>query len=114
MTCSSRPLSFARNWSAMVLATSLSTEKMSVSLRSKVSAQTWESLAALINCTFTPHGIAALLYAAFQNMRDAKLLCDVGQICGCALIMLGGCARDHLRISDLGQPGQNLVLDAIR
>ena len=41
-------VSFARNCSAMALATSLSTEKMSVSLRSKVSAQRWESLAALI------------------------------------------------------------------
>src|SRR6266516_323130 len=35
------------------LATSLSTEKMSVSLRSNVSAQTWESLAALISWTLT-------------------------------------------------------------
>src|SRR5437899_1042424 len=53
MTCSSAPVSFARNWSAMALATSLSTERMSVSLRSKVSAQRWESLVALISCTFT-------------------------------------------------------------
>src|SRR5437667_1588065 len=37
----------------MALATSLSTEKMSVSLRSNVSAQRWESLAALISWTFT-------------------------------------------------------------
>src|SRR5437764_13577901 len=37
----------------MDLATSLSTEKMSISLRSKVSAHRWESLAALISCTFT-------------------------------------------------------------
>src|SRR5205814_941359 len=37
----------------MALATSLSTEKMSVSLRSNVSAQRCESLTALISCTFT-------------------------------------------------------------
>src|SRR6266487_3482202 len=53
MTCSSRPVRWTRSWSAIAFATSLSTEKMSVSLRSNVSAQRWESFAALISCTFT-------------------------------------------------------------
>src|SRR5439155_52057 len=53
MTCSSGPLRCARSCSAMALATSLSTEKMSVNLRSNISAQRWESLGALISCTFT-------------------------------------------------------------
>ena len=53
MAFRSAPVSFACRVSAIFVATSVSTEKMSVSLRSKVSAQRWESLAALINCTFT-------------------------------------------------------------
>ena len=53
MTSASCPESLALSCSAMALATSLSTDKMSVSLRSNVSDQRWESLAALINCTFT-------------------------------------------------------------
>ena len=76
----------------MALATSLSTEKMSVSLRSKVSAQRWESLAALISCTLTAHSVACLLHAAFQDVGDAKLLGDFRQVFRRAFVMLGGCA----------------------
>ena len=47
---------------------SWATEKMSVILRSKVSAQRCESLPALISCTFT-HGVTALLHATFQDVR---------------------------------------------
>src|SRR5256885_16472284 len=102
MTCSSAPVSFARNWSAMALATSLSTEKMSVSLRSKVSAHRWESLAALINCTFHTHSVAAPLDTSFQDVSNPKLLADLGQVFRRTFVMLRGSARDYFQIGDLG------------
>src|SRR5438552_15604837 len=113
MTCSSRPVSFACNWSAIDLATSLSTEKMSVSLRSKVSAHRCESLAALISCTFTRTASALFctLPSSFLlrcgrrpvawHMGDAQLPGDLRQVLRRAFVMLRGCARDHLQISDL-------------
>jgi hypothetical protein len=48
------------------------------------------------------HGIAALLHTSFQDMGDAKLLCDLGQVFRRAFVMLGGCARSDLQIGDLG------------
>src|SRR5881398_2457623 len=59
------------------------------------------------------HGVTALLHAAFQNVGNAKLLGDLPQILRRALIVLGRSARDDLQIGDLGQSGQNLVLDPI-
>ena len=43
-----------------------------------------------------PNGVATLLYASFQNVGYAKLLCDLGQVLPCALILLRRCAGDHL------------------
>jgi hypothetical protein len=59
------------------------------------------------------HGVTALLHAAFQNVGNAKLLGDLPQILRRALIVLGRSARDDLQIGDLGESGQNLVLDPI-
>src|SRR6266576_1864755 len=57
----------------MALATSLSTEKMSLSLRSNVSAQRCESLAALINCTFTR--TASPLFCTLPSRMCAPASC---------------------------------------
>ena len=59
------------------------------------------------------HGVAALLHASFQDVGDAKLPGDLGQIFRRAFVMLRGCARDHLQIRDLGQARQNFLLDAV-
>ena len=52
---------------------SLSTAKMSVSLRSYVSAQRCASVSALISCTFTRTWSFGFLHAAFEDIRDAEL-----------------------------------------
>src|SRR6266581_1754559 len=102
MTCSSSPVSFARSWSAMAFATSLSTEKMSVSLRSNVSAHRWESLAALISCTFTRTASPLFCTLPSRDVGNAKLLADLGQVFRRTFVMLRGSARDYLQIGDLG------------
>ena len=48
------------------------------------------------------HGVAALLHASFQDVGDAKLPGDLGQVFRRAFVMLRGSARDHLQIRDLG------------
>ena len=48
------------------------------------------------------HGVAALLHAAFQDMRYAELPGDLGQILRRAFVMLRRGARDHLQVRDLG------------
>ena len=49
-----------------------------------------------------PHGIAALLHAAFKKIGYAKLLRDFTQVSRRTLVVLRRCARDHLQIGDLG------------
>src|SRR5215472_651092 len=44
------------------------------------------------------HRISDLLHAAFQNMGDAKLSCDLRQIFRRAFVTLRGCTGDHLQI----------------
>src|SRR5437660_10124647 len=100
MACSSEPVSFAFSVSAMDLAISLSMAKTSVSLRSKVSAQRWESLAALISCTFTRTASPLFCTASFQDVGNTKLLRYLGQIFRRAFVMLRRCPRDHLQIGD--------------
>src|SRR5438046_7373303 len=95
----------------MALDTSLSTEKMSVSLRSNVSAQRWESLAALINCTFTRTASPFFCTLPSKMWATPSCLAISGRFSG-AFVMLRGCARDDLKISNLGQTRQDLVLDA--
>ena len=102
-----------RNWSAMLSATSLSTEKMSVSLRSKVSAQRCESLAALISCTFTR--TASPLFCTLPSRMWATPSClrDLRQVSRRAFVVLSRSARDHFQIGDLRQARQDFVLDAV-
>ena len=80
MTCSSWPVSCARNWSAIALATSLSTRKNVGQFAIKGLRPQVRISGALINCTFTRTLIAALLHASFQNVGYAKLLRDLAQI----------------------------------
>ena len=47
------------------------------------------------------HGITVLLHASFQDVSDAQLPRDLGQVFRRALVMLGRCARDDLQIGDL-------------
>jgi len=48
------------------------------------------------------HGITLLLHASFQDVSDAKLPGDLGQVFRRTLITLSRCARDHLQIGNLG------------
>src|SRR5437016_12071291 len=73
---------------------------MSVSLRSKLSAQMGIS-GCFDQLHVHAHGVTALLHAAFQNVGNAKLLGDLPQILRRALIVLGRSARDDLQIGDL-------------
>src|SRR6266852_1286671 len=98
------PLSFACKVSAIFVAISLSTAKMSVNLRSYFSAHRCESFCALISC---------LLHCAFENVRDAKLLRYFGKIGRSTFVTLRGSARDHLEVGDLRQSRENLFLNAI-
>jgi hypothetical protein len=59
------------------------------------------------------HGVAALLHASFQNVGDPKLLGDFGQVFRRAFVLLRRSARDHLQIRDLGQAGQDFLLNAV-
>ena len=52
------------------------------------------------------------LDAAFQNVGDAELLCDLRKIFRRALEMLRRGARNHFEIGDLGQPGEDFILHA--
>ena len=58
------------------------------------------------------HGITLLLHASFQDVGDAKLAGDLGQVFRRALITLSRCARDYFQVGDLREARQNLVLDA--
>ena len=60
-----------------------------------------------------PHLIGRFLHAAFKNVRDTKLLCDLGEFARFALIALRGSARDYFQIRDLSQPRQDLLLDTL-
>src|SRR5262245_2792109 len=53
------------------------------------------------------------LDAAFEDMFDVQFLGDLTQIIGSALVFLSRGARDNLQVSDLREPGQNFVLDAV-
>src|SRR5207249_10979167 len=48
------------------------------------------------------HSIATPLHAALQDMSDSKLPGDYPQIFWRTFVMLSGCARDHLQISNFG------------
>ena len=48
------------------------------------------------------HDLAALLHASFQDVGDAELLCDLGQVVRRAFVMLRGSPRDYLQVRDLG------------
>ena len=48
------------------------------------------------------HGVAALLHASFQNVSDAKLPSDLGQVFRSTFVILCRSSRNHLQIGDLG------------
>ncbi len=59
------------------------------------------------------HLIGRTLYAAFQNIRDAQLLGDLKQVIRRAFETLRGGARNYFQISNLRQPREDLLLNAI-
>src|SRR5262249_12153365 len=98
MISSSLPVSLARNWSAMALATSLSTEDVGHFAINGIGPKMG------ISCGFNQlhiyaHGVAALLHTSLQNVSDAEFLRDLGYIFRSTFIMLCRGARDHLQIS---------------
>ncbi len=62
-----------------------------------------------------PHFAAHALHAAFQQIRDAKLLTDLSQIARrAAPVLEDRSAADDLQIRDFCQISENLILHAIR
>ena len=60
-----------------------------------------------------PNAAARFLHASLEHVGNAELAADFRQILRPAAIALGRGPRDHLQIADLGQPGQNFVLDTV-
>src|SRR5260370_30694088 len=60
-----------------------------------------------------PHSITASLHAPFHDMRDAQLFGYFAEVSRRALVMLGRCARNYLKVGDFCQTRQNLVLNAV-
>ena len=58
------------------------------------------------------HLVGRFLHAPLKNDRYAKLLGDLAQIPGFALILLRGTARNHFQIRNASQPRQDLLLNA--
>ena len=58
-----------------------------------------------------PDLVIRLLDAAFENIHDAKLLCDVAQVFRRAFEMLRRGARNYFEIGYFGEPCQYFVLD---
>ena len=58
------------------------------------------------------HLFALFLHAAFEDVRDAELPCDLRQIFRRAFEALRRGARDDFQIGDLRQPRQNFILHA--
>ena len=56
---------------------------------------------------------ARFLHAALEDVGNTELATDFRQILRPAAIALGRGPRDHLQIADLGQPGQDFVLDTV-
>jgi len=61
-----------------------------------------------------PHLIGRFLHATLKNVRHPKLLRDLAEIPGFALIAQRGTARNHFQIRDASQPCQDLLLNAVR
>src|SRR5687767_8938753 len=57
--------------------------------------------------------VADFLDAAFDDVRDSELPRDLRQLFRPGAISVRGSARNHLQVSDLGQAGNDFVLDAI-
>ena len=53
------------------------------------------------------------LHAAFDDVADAKLAPDLGQLLRLRPIRQRRRARDHLQVTDLRQPRDDLVLHAV-
>jgi hypothetical protein len=58
------------------------------------------------------HLVVRFLHAAFENVRHAKLLRDLGEIVRRAFEMLRRCARNYFQIGHLGQAGKDFILHA--
>jgi hypothetical protein len=61
-----------------------------------------------------PHLVGRALCTAFQDMGNTKLSRDLEKIARRVLEPLCRGMRDHLQITDLGQPRENLLLNAVR
>src|SRR5215468_193820 len=59
-----------------------------------------------------PHLVGRFSDAPFKNRDYAKLVRDLSEVSGLALIVLCGISRNDFQISDLGQPRRNLFVYA--
>src|SRR6202011_4569099 len=61
-----------------------------------------------------PNAVGGALDAAFQDMGHAELSSDLTQIAGAnGLVLHDAGPTNHLKICDLGQIGEDLILDAV-
>src|SRR5215471_471917 len=60
-----------------------------------------------------PDLVSCFLHATLKNIRYAKLLCDLREIAGFALILLRGSARNYFQVSDASKARQDLLMHAI-
>ena len=56
--------------------------------------------------------VSDLLYATLENVCNTKLVADLAQVVGRALIFLGRSSRNNLQGSNLRKAGENFVLNA--
>ena len=55
--------------------------------------------------------IADFLDTTFQHVRNAELLCDIGQIARFTLVLSCGRAGDDFQIGDFSEARQDFILD---
>src|SRR6266487_6986346 len=60
------------------------------------------------------HAVARLLHTAFENIRNAQVSRDLGQIFRCAFVMRRRSARNDSQAADLGKSGDDFILNALR
>src|ERR1043165_2007837 len=56
------------------------------------------------------HSVPVFLHAAFYDVFNPELFCDLAQVSALVLVILRRRARNHLEIADLGKSGEDFLL----
>ena len=60
-----------------------------------------------------PHPVRVSPHGSFENVSDAERLADFTDVARAGPILAHRSAADHFQVRDLGQIGQNVVLDTV-